>query len=290
MRLKIICVIICLVFVPAAIMAQVLTRDEIRQSEWQMKSEFWKAMQERQSDPTILDQNDYDVKYWELTVDVTDISGQTISGRVRMTSQAVVSGLTSIDYNLHTAMVVDTVLVNGVPAAHTHNSNMLTITLDRAYNTGEQFTTLVTYSGHPPGGGFGSFTWDTHNGQPIISTLSEPESIERRRGIASCTAFTFRSVSRESCAAMLLLRRRFFWPYRFNYDLVRIYPGILEDDLKTAGGYREIPSGIYLDRPGCIFWCIAFFRFPPLDHRVDFRGQEIAKFADGLDLFFRCNL
>ncbi|MCP4580963.1 MAG: M1 family metallopeptidase, partial [candidate division Zixibacteria bacterium] len=53
---------------------------------------------------------------------------------------------------------------------------MISITLDHEYDTGEEFTTVVYYNGHPPGSYFGSFTWETHGGgNPIISTLSEPE-------------------------------------------------------------------------------------------------------------------
>jgi aminopeptidase N len=175
MRVKIFIFIACLLILPSILIAQQLTREDIRRTEWQMKSDFWHKLQARASEPTLLDQSDFDVKYWALTIDVTDINGQSISGRVVMTSQPTIDSLSTIDYDLNSAMIVDTVRVNGIPAAYNHHANTLTITLDRRYNRGEQFTTLVTYSGHPPGGGFGSFTWDTHNSQPIISSLSEPE-------------------------------------------------------------------------------------------------------------------
>jgi hypothetical protein len=175
MRLRIFSVLACMIIIPATLLAQGLSREDIRKTEWQMKSQQWKMIHERQNNPMILDQADYDVRYWELTVDVTDIAGQNVTGRVRMVSQSVINGMTTIEYNLHSAMVVDSVLVNGLPAAHTHIGDMLSITLDRAYNIGETITTIVTYTGHPPGGGFGSLTWNTHSGHPIISSLSEPE-------------------------------------------------------------------------------------------------------------------
>ena len=43
--------------------------------------------------------------------------------------------------------------------------------LDRTYATGETVTVSVTYSGNPAGESFG---WDSHGGQPMIWTLSEP--------------------------------------------------------------------------------------------------------------------
>lgn len=174
MRLAILSFLICLLAIPV-FAGQPASREEIRSLEWEMKTKHWHAIRDQQSNPIILDQSDYDVKYWELTVNVTNIQGQRISGQVRMTSAATINGLTSIDYDMHSALTDDTVWVNGQPAVHTRGNNQIHITLDRAYNIGEQFTTYITYSGTPPGGGFGSFTWNTHNGQPIISTLSEPE-------------------------------------------------------------------------------------------------------------------
>lgn len=167
--------ILLVMSVPAIISAQEITRQDFIKSESQMKSEYYKMLQERQEGDLLLDQNDYDVKYWDLAVTVTNIAGETISGKVIMTVQSVIDGMNTVDYDFHSSMIVDSVRINGQPASFTRPSGLVRITLDRAYNTGEQVTTVVYYHGHPPGGGFGSFTWDTHNGQPIISTLSEPE-------------------------------------------------------------------------------------------------------------------
>jgi hypothetical protein len=155
---------------------RVITRDEFINSEWEMKSKYYQKLLERQEGGMLLDQDDYDVKYWDLWVDVTNISGQIISGRVAMTVQSVVDSLVSIDYDFHSSMTVDSVRINGQPATYTRPSGLVRITLDHAYGNGQLVTTVVYYHGHPPGGGFGSFTWETHgSGDPIISTLSEPE-------------------------------------------------------------------------------------------------------------------
>jgi len=156
--------------------SQAPTKEEFQKSEWQMKSDYYRNLRERaDGGGLILDQTDYDVKYWVLDINVTDIDGEIVSGVVTMTSESVIDNLTTIDYDYHSSMEVDSVRMNGSPAVYNHHSSILTITLDRAYNNGELFTTVVYYHGHPPGGGFGSFTWETHSGQPIISTLSEPE-------------------------------------------------------------------------------------------------------------------
>ncbi|MEE8418002.1 MAG: hypothetical protein V3S06_04990, partial [candidate division Zixibacteria bacterium] len=116
-----------------------------------MKARHWEKMQERQLPGIILDQDDFDVRYWELDINVTDISGQTISGEVTMTSESVVDGLTEVDYDYHQDMLVDYVEMDGEPVSYDHNGDALVITLNRSYNAGEQFTTVIGYNGHPAG-------------------------------------------------------------------------------------------------------------------------------------------
>ncbi len=151
--------------------AQDVSRDDFRHAEWKMKSKYYEKLSERQTGHIALNQSDFDVRYWELDIDVTDIGGQTISGAVIMTSESVIDGLILAEYDFHSSMTVDQVTMDGSPVSYSHAGGILTITLDQTYNTGDEFTTVVSYHGHPPG----SFTWNTHSGQPIISTLSEPE-------------------------------------------------------------------------------------------------------------------
>ncbi len=175
MKLKLTFIAVLILALSAAVFAQEISREDFRKAEWEMKSRLWQFQQEQQDPSLILDQSDYDVIYWELDINVTDIQGENISGKVTMTSEATVDGLASIEYDLHYAMDADSVFMYGEPVSYTHSGNVLEIDLDHTYDAGEHFTTLVYYHGHPVGGGFGSFGWRTHNGQPIISTLSEPE-------------------------------------------------------------------------------------------------------------------
>jgi aminopeptidase N len=176
MRMKLI-VFMCLILgMGTDVFAQkTMSREDFRNSEWRMKSQYYQKLLARGGGNLALDQSDFDVKYWQLDVDVTNINGQVIYGKVTMTSESMVNGLTTVDYDFHNSMTVDSAFMGGSAVTYTRPSNLVRITLDQAYNQGQQFTTVVYYHGHPPGGGFGSFTWDTHNGQPIVSTLSEPE-------------------------------------------------------------------------------------------------------------------
>ncbi|MCP4580864.1 MAG: T9SS type A sorting domain-containing protein [candidate division Zixibacteria bacterium] len=174
MKLKTLMLMALILAIPAMLIAQDYTVQDFRDAEYKMKSEHWQKMQESMNSDITLDQADFDVKYWELNIDVTDIAGQTVTGNVTMTSQSVVDGLTEVDYDLHSNMVAESVLMDGEPVAFSHSDHILTITLDQTYNEGDLFTTEVYYNGHPAGGGLGSFAWEEHNGHPIIATLSEP--------------------------------------------------------------------------------------------------------------------
>ena len=175
MKLRILLVAAFLSLLPVMLLAQEITPWEFRNADFKMKSQYWKYLQERQESGILLDQTDFDVTHWTLDINVTDIAGETIFGYVTMTSAPTIDGLTEVDYDFHDNMDVDSVMMNGEHVTYIHLSHMLTIILDRAYNSDELFTTTVFYNGHPEGSGFGSFTWDSHNGQPMISTLSEPE-------------------------------------------------------------------------------------------------------------------
>ncbi len=175
MKFKSLLIMACLVLMASAIFAQELNQQQFRNEEFQMKSKYYEMLKARTSPGTILDQTDFDVKYWELRIYITNMTSQVISGKVTMTSQAVVNGVSTVDYNFHSDMIADSARINGQVAPLSHVGHILTVTLDRTYNSGEAFTTVVYYHGTPPGSGFGSFTWNTHNGQPIISSLSEPE-------------------------------------------------------------------------------------------------------------------
>jgi aminopeptidase N len=175
MRTKTILIMLCMAMIPGMLLAQEISRRDFINSEWQMKVQRWQKDKARQDQGTILDQTDYDAKYWELHFDMTNISGQILRGKSALTNMANVDGLTSIGYNFTAGMTVDSVRMNGAPVSYTRPADTLRITLDHAYNTGQLFTTTVYYHGHPDPTGFGSFTFDTHNGTPIVATLSEPE-------------------------------------------------------------------------------------------------------------------
>lgn len=114
-----------------------------------------------------------DVTYYGLDLSVTN-SPRNITGAVTVNAKVDTSSINNFFLDLQDVLTVTSVLLNGTATTFTHSSNELHIDLDRAYIQGEEFSVEVFYSGEPGSSGFGSFEFGTHNGNPIIWTLSEP--------------------------------------------------------------------------------------------------------------------
>jgi len=115
----------------------------------------------------------YDATYYKLDLKVT-YSPQQIIGAVTVNAFADTDNVSSIFLDLTNPLNVDSVILNGNPAAFSHIGDKLNIILDGIYSNGQSFSLIVYYKGVPGSSGFGSFEFSTHNGQPAIYTLSEP--------------------------------------------------------------------------------------------------------------------
>lgn len=119
-------------------------------------------------------QEDMDARYYRLELRIDEVS-ELVYGRLTMVTRALADGFSQAVLDLYDNMVVDAVYDGGVPTtAWTHAGNVLTISLSSTYGLGEEFEVTVVYHGHPTEGGFQGFSFSTHDGTPIISTLSEP--------------------------------------------------------------------------------------------------------------------
>ncbi|WP_179021551.1 M1 family aminopeptidase [Winogradskyella forsetii] len=115
----------------------------------------------------------YDVKYHRLELNI-DPSFAQISGDVTTYFEAK-EAMTDITFDLADNMIVSQVLQRGNSLSFTQNSDdELVVTLPMAQAQGVLDSLTVSYSGNPVSSGFGSFEQTTHNGDPIIWTLSEP--------------------------------------------------------------------------------------------------------------------
>ncbi|MGV6828301.1 MAG: M1 family aminopeptidase [Flavobacteriales bacterium] len=115
----------------------------------------------------------YDLKYHRLDLNLNP-SIAAISGNITSYFEAK-ENLSQIIFELTNNMVVSQVSYHGNPTTFNQNANdEVVITLPQTINQGVLDSLTVTYSGNPESSGFGSFEQGTHNGDPVIWTLSEP--------------------------------------------------------------------------------------------------------------------
>jgi len=135
-------------------------------------SEAKTAMRQMMSSSN-LNTGNYDVKYHRLELTV-DPSQAVISGDITTYFEAK-EAMTEITFDLADNMTVSQVLQRGNSLSFIQNTDdELVITLPLTQSQGVLDSLVVSYSGNPVSSGFGSFEQTTHNGDPIIWTLSEP--------------------------------------------------------------------------------------------------------------------
>jgi aminopeptidase N len=122
-------------------------------------------------------QDQYDVTRYYLNLDFVP-SSKKVAGSVTMTATSRVDGLRHVLLDLYDNMTVTNVFRAGAPLAFTHSGNILDVTLDRDFASGESFEIRTAYNGSPEATGFGSFGWNKYffGGQNgMVWSLSEPE-------------------------------------------------------------------------------------------------------------------
>lgn len=114
-----------------------------------------------------------DVTYYKLDLIMT-YNPNYLTGVVTVNANVDTTVISSLFLDLRDNMIVDSVLLNGTGTTFSHSNDVLNIDLDRTYNQDETVTLDVYYRGVPITSGLASFKFGTHNGFPIISSLSEP--------------------------------------------------------------------------------------------------------------------
>lgn len=122
------------------------------------------------------DQN-IDVTYYKLDLAIS-YDNRTIEGTVTINAKSTIDGLTNVFFDLQDYFNVSSVKNNGNELVNSFTNDRIEITLDSAYNAGEEFSIDITYNGTPGSSGFGSFEFSEHGDNdaksPAIWTLSEP--------------------------------------------------------------------------------------------------------------------
>jgi hypothetical protein len=123
-------------------------------------------------------QEDFDVTSYLLDLHFSD-ANETVSGWVTVTATSLVDGLDRVPLDLLDPMGVDWVRRGTTDLAFAHGGDVLDITLDQPFDSGQSFEIRIQYGGSPStSGGFGGFGWNKYfssSGADMVWTLSEPE-------------------------------------------------------------------------------------------------------------------
>ena len=118
--------------------------------------------------------NDWDVTYQSLNFEV-DPNNQFIAGSVSFQFTSKKNDLASITIDIDQNLQIDSIVSNNRLLNFSRPDSITAIiTLPKILLADEKDNFTVYYQGAPTTGGFGSFTVNTHEGAPILSTLSEP--------------------------------------------------------------------------------------------------------------------
>ena len=119
---------------------------------------------------------DTDLLHCDLEIEVVPGGSPNVIGTNTMTIRSNIDGLSVFTFRLRTQYVIANPVINGSTpiTVSTLSTTTRQATLDQVYNTGDVFTLTIPYSGDAVSVGFGSISFTTHNGQPVVSSLSEP--------------------------------------------------------------------------------------------------------------------
>lgn len=115
----------------------------------------------------------YDITYHKLEFTLNP-SVKFVTGKITTTFTAL-TDMNTITFDFANQLTVSSAKKGAANLTFVEDgNNQLIITLPTTQAAGTSATIEVSYSGTPPNNGMGSFEQDTHNGVPIIWTLSEP--------------------------------------------------------------------------------------------------------------------
>jgi aminopeptidase N len=162
----------CAVAVAQPIVTQAERPGDISKQLAKAKARFFTEMAAQETRLTA-SQAAYDVAYYHLDLTLNPTT-KIVSGTVRMEAEVVAGPISSVDVDLFANMTVDSVVTTaGSHLSLTHTTDVLAVTLERPYATGERFSINITYHGTPSSAA-GAFGFDIHDTQPMIWSLSEP--------------------------------------------------------------------------------------------------------------------
>lgn len=117
---------------------------------------------------------DFDMNYYRFMWNINPTE-YYISGNATCYFFSRKDNLQTLEFDLSTLLTIDSISYHNTNIAYTQSGNYgLSIQLPTGISINTLDSISISYHGAPPSNGFGSFIKDTHNGESIIWTLSEP--------------------------------------------------------------------------------------------------------------------
>jgi len=115
----------------------------------------------------------FDVTHYEINLDIP-LGSSFVKGKVTCNFTAGITNLSSVSLQLSSSFAIDS--VGGNVLQYNFANDIINLTLDKTYNTGEEVSITIYYSGIPPVlNNTKGMRFETHgNNEPIIVTLSTP--------------------------------------------------------------------------------------------------------------------
>ena len=114
----------------------------------------------------------YDQKYLRLEFDI-DPAVNYVKGGITFYFE-ITHSTKLLSFDMGAGISVDSIIFRNGKLQSSKENDILTVNLPENITSGTRDSISIYYLGTPSGSGFGSFTTSTHNGTPVMWTLSEP--------------------------------------------------------------------------------------------------------------------
>ena len=114
----------------------------------------------------------YDVKFHRISLSPS-MTTRHLSGEVTTYFEPI-QNLGHIEFDFTDQMTVSSVFWHNQNLNFTQNNDVLNITFPQNLASGVLDSVKISYNGNVPAAGLGAYTVTTHNGKPVVWTLSEP--------------------------------------------------------------------------------------------------------------------
>ena len=104
-------------------------------------------------------QEKIDIGYYHINIEI-DIENQEIVGSVLVNGSVGIEQPDSIELDLASELVVDSIVSYGETLSFVHDNDMIKVPTQPSIPEGYDFSLEVFYHGRPPSTGFGSFNFD----------------------------------------------------------------------------------------------------------------------------------